>query len=137
MQTDIERQGTRLHIDQLAHAGQQLVFGRQHIEIARQPALIAVARHAMRLGRSHHGLLHGRQLLLQRPLADGVVRHLLQGPVERAAVLGHGLVITGTRGTQLRAQTAAIEDRQADGWPHTGDAGAASGQHVQAQRQRR
>ena len=39
--------------------------------------------------------------LLQRALAGGVVCHLLQSAIERAAVLGHRFVIAGTRCAQL------------------------------------
>ena len=88
----------------------------------------------MRLRGGVDGLLHGIQLLLQRTLAGGVVCHFLQRPVERAAVLGHGLVIAGTRRTQLGAQATAVEDRQADGRANAGNAGAALGQHIKPQR---
>ncbi|MNZ80858.1 hypothetical protein D3C78_995080 [compost metagenome] len=56
-------------------------------------------------------------LLLHRLTADQLVGNVLQRADDRLVVVRHGHVIARRGHTQLRAQAAAVEDRQADGRP--------------------
>lgn len=99
----------RVSSEARASGRDQRIPGGEHVEIGRESARIAVARHSRRR------LARGGEPLIERSAAGDSVCHLARRLGNGGIVLRHRQRMFGLRAAVVGAQRAAAEDGQADG----------------------